>query len=164
MTIHVPETLIRNWGEEIVFAFTTTHAGKVLRRRAGTKGGYQVHLKEESHYVLEGALRLRWLDSDGQEQTRRVSAGEAWTVPPGVCHQEEACEDSVILEVGDPTREDRYALEPDPGGLPSMSDDQAVTILQRLGEAFRERALDAEAWITHIRRRGLAGLIPTAKP
>ena len=159
MIIHAPLILHRNWGEEVIFAQTPTHAGKLLRRKAGTIGGYQLHVKEETHYVLEGALRLRWLDADGVELTRRVSAGEAWTVPPGTIHQEEALEDSIIIEVGDPTTGDRYAIVPDPGGLPSMTNKQACDKLALLAAALKARAEDCEILAQEIAVNGLESLI-----
>ena len=159
MMIHAPQTLQRNWGEEVIFAQTPTHAGKLLRRKVGTKGGYQLHVKEETHYLLEGVLRLRQLNADGLELTRRVSAGEAWTVPPGTVHQEEAIEDSIVIEVGDPTIEDRYAITPDPGGLPSMTDEQASDKLAALAAAFRARAEDCEMLAQQIAANGLQSLV-----
>ena len=164
MIINSPLILHRNWGEEVIFAHTSTHAGKLLRRKAGTKGGYQLHVKEETHYVLEGALRLRWLNADGLELVRRVSAGEAWTVPPGTIHQEEALEDSIVIEVGDPTIEDRYAITPDPGGLPSMTDEEACDKLAMLAAALKARAEDCEILAQQIAVNGLKSLTVSLVP
>lgn len=160
MTITTPEVLDRNWGQEVIIAWTPTHAGKLLRRKKGTKGGFQLHVKEENHYVLEGSLRLRWLDSDGTEHQRIVTAGHCWTVSPGRVHQEEALEDSIIIEVSDPTQDDRYAVEPDPGGLPSMTDAEAVKSLRRLVNALDTRACRLENLAASIQRCGLYSLVP----
>ena len=139
--IQQPEIQIRNWGEEITVVKTRTHCGKVLKRKKGTKGGFQLHVKEESHYLHEGRMLLRSMNN-GQVVETVVDAGASWTVPPLFLHQEEALEDSVLFEVSDPTVEDRYAIEPDPGGLPSMTDMDAVAILQKLEASLKLRAED----------------------
>jgi mannose-6-phosphate isomerase-like protein (cupin superfamily) len=153
MEIYTPEVLIRHWGKEILAVRTDIHMGKVLERKAGTMGGYQCHVKEESHYLLKGSMRLRTTDGD-----RVVHAPIAWTVPPLTVHQEEALTDCLLFEVSDPTREDRYALEPDPGGLPSMSNGAACAKLQDLADAYRRKAVDCDHLITAIRTFGLKGV------
>ena len=65
-------------------------------------------------------------------------------------HQEEAITDCLILEVGDPTREDRHSLEPDPGDLKSMSKGDALNKLRDLASAFRRRAVDCDHLATTI--------------
>ena len=157
--IQTPETKIRNWGEEITVVKTRTHCGKILKRKAGTKGGFQLHVKEESHYLHEGRMLLRSI-RNGQVVETVVEAGCAWTVPPLFVHQEEALTDCVIFEVGDPTVEDRYAIEPDPGGLPSMTDADAIAILKKLEENLRLRAEDCHALGQHIWARGLSSFVP----
>lgn len=147
-------TLERQWGEEIVVALTDTHAGKILKRKAGTKGGFQCHVKEESHYLLSGRLLIRTKDATSSTVETTVEAGSCWTVPPLTLHQEEALTDCVIFEVSDPTRNDRYAIEPDPGGLPSMSSDDAVLILRGLASAARKKAALCDHMATQIRHRG----------
>jgi hypothetical protein len=93
MEIYTPEVLIRHWGKEILAVRTDIHMGKVLERKAGTMGGYQCHVKEESHYLLKGSMRLRTTDGD-----RVVHAPIAWTVPPLTVHQEEALTDCLLFE------------------------------------------------------------------
>jgi mannose-6-phosphate isomerase-like protein (cupin superfamily) len=159
VTLTKPETLIRNWGEEQTIIRTKTHCGKILRRKRGTKGGFQLHVKEESHYLISGRLRLRSI-SNGQFVETDVEAGRAWTVPPLFVHQEEALEDSVIVEVSDPTAHDRYAIEPDPGELPSMTDADAIAILHRLRDDFKLRSEDCDALAKHVWARGLAAFVP----
>jgi quercetin dioxygenase-like cupin family protein len=153
MEITTPTTLLRHWGKEILAIQTDVHMGKVLERHAGTKGGYQCHIKEESHYLLKGQMRLRTMGRD-----QLVSAPAVWTVPPLTVHQEEALTDCVVFEVSDPTREDRFALEPDPGGLPSMSDKDAILKLQALADAHRRKAVDCDHLATAIRSFGLKEL------
>ena len=154
-----PEVLRRNWGEERIVIWTLTHAAKLLKRQAGTKGGFQLHVKEESHYLMAGRVLLRTKDETGVHETI-VEAGTAWTVSPGAVHQEEALTDCVVFEVSDPTREDRYAIESDPGGLPSMTNEAAQDILARLSLALATRRQQVEALIARIGCVGLDGLLP----
>lgn len=156
--IKQPEVQTRNWGEEITVVKTRTHCGKILKRKKGTKGGFQLHVKEESHYLHEGKMLLRSV-KDGAVVETVVDAGSAWTVPPLFLHQEEALEDSLIFEVSDPTTEDRYAMEPDPGGLPSMTDVDAIAILKKLEENLKLRAEDCRALAQHIWARGLSSFV-----
>ena len=155
MILTTPEVVSRNWGEEITVVKTRTHCGKLLLRKKGTKGGFQLHVKEESHYLYTGKLLLRAV-VNGQVSETVVEAGQAWTVPPLFVHQEEALEDSILFEVSDPTAGDRYAIEPDPGGLVSMSDVEAIQILWRLRDAFTLRAEDCDLLAQQIWARGLA--------
>ena len=139
MTPTKASVLPRNWGEEIIFADTATYHGKMLRRKAGTKGGYQWHIKRESHYLAEGFLAVR---TESGEKLMR--AGDCWTVEPMVAHQEEAITDCLVIEVSDPTDDDRYGLEPDPGDLPSMTKGEALKKLGALAQAFRAKAMDCD--------------------
>lgn len=160
MIINKPETQARNWGEEITVVKTRTHCGKILQRKQGTKGGFQLHVKEESHYLHAGQMLLRSLSPNGELVETVVEAGSAWTVPPMFLHQEEALQDSVIFEVSDPTSNDRYGIEPDPGGLPSMTDADAIAILQRLEASLKLRSEDCRALAQHIWARGLSAFVP----
>lgn len=156
--IQTPTVQTRNWGEEITLVKTRTHCGKLLKRNKGTKGGFQLHVKEESHYLHSGRLLLRSVDQ-GRVVETIVEAGSSWTVPPLFVHQEEALEDSVIIEVSDPTVNDRYAIEPDPGGLPSMTDADAIAILQRLEASLKTRAEECHLLAQHIWSRGLGSFV-----
>ena len=147
-------TLPRNWGDEIVVALTDTHAGKILKRKAGTKGGFQCHVKEENHYLLSGTLLIRTKDQFHVTVETVVEAGACWTVPPLTLHQEEALTDCVLFEVSDPTSNDRFAIEPDPGGLPSMTDEQAIVILRGLASANRRKAAQCDQMANQIKHRG----------
>ena len=130
-------TLDRNWGQEVIAIKTPTHACKILVRKAGTKGGFQCHVKEESHYLAEGRLLLRHM-VNGKPEEIVVEEGTTWTVEPLTLHQEEALTDCVIVECSDPTLDDRWAIEPDPGGLPSMDIQQAMEIAWDLQKRFNE--------------------------
>lgn len=158
LEITTPEVLERNWGTEQIVVWTPTHAGKILHRKAGTKGGFQLHVKEESHYLIEGQLLLRTKDETGVHE-RVVEAGSGWTVQPLTVHQEEALTDCVVFEVSDPTRDDRYAIEPDPGGLPSMTDDAALAIAAEIECALLGRAAVYDR-MSLLLLSGLSSLVP----
>lgn len=138
--IERPTRVSRAWGKEWTVSRTGAHAGKILFRKKGTKGGYQWHVKEESHYLVSGRLRLRVGHRDGSESFHEVETGYGWTVPPLTPHQEEALEDSIVFEVSDPTVEDRYSLEPDPGGLPSGSRESLARLAGELSQRYAQRA------------------------
>lgn len=145
VSLFTPYTVDRDWGTEEIIALTPTHVGKILRRKAGTKGGLQWHLKEECHYLLSGRLLLRQPNRDNQLVETVVEAGAAWCVSPGSVHQEQALTDCVILEVGDPTVDDRVRVEGDYGlpagdSLPSMTPCARQEIARRLTRALRHRA------------------------
>lgn len=157
--ITTPTVQERNWGQEITVVKTATHCGKVLKRKAGTKGGFQFHMKEESHYLVEGRMLLRSI-KQGKVVETEVEAGSAWTVSPGTVHQEEALTDCTVFEVSDPTENDRYAIEPDPGGLPPMTDEDAMAILWHLIGRLGDRMNDCSRLHRQIGKFGLASLVP----
>jgi len=150
-----PVTLAREWGDEVICMRSETHVGKILRRRARTKGGLQYHAKEELHYLVSGSLRLRFDAGDGQLTELDVEPGSAWLVPPGAVHQEEALTDCEVFEVSDPTEDDRVRVEAQYGvsgegdALPSMTKADARRKLVALCAAFRRRAAEcADAAMT----------------
>ncbi len=160
--IEKPDVLTRNWGTETVAIRTPIHAGKVLRRRKGTKGGFQCHVKEESHYLVSGDLLMEFIEHD-QVDSVLLKAGESWTVPPMTFHRETAITDCVLFEVSDPTTEDRYPIIPDPGGLPPMTDDQALAKLADYAGALRLRAAECDHLARKIRALGLNHFAPPVK-
>ena len=164
-----PKTLIRDWGEEILLIWRPTYCAKLLKRKAGTKGNLQYHVKEESHYLLSGRLLVRWDPGTGQLTEQVFEPGAVWTVLPGVVHQEEAVTDCVEIEAGDPTLDDRvrmeqvYGFAPD-GGLPSMTPLQAAQHLAGLGTAFLARGWDCQDWAREISKRSVILPKPAGLP
>jgi len=59
------------------------------------------HASEQMTYVLQGALRML---VDGEEVT--VREGEVLRIPTGVAHQVEALDDTFVLGVFSPIRQD----------------------------------------------------------
>lgn len=121
-----PTTLYRDWGEEILIAETPTYLGKVLKMKAGTKGGLQFHRqKEETFYLFSGKAIVRSDDADLRILRQRVmQPGESYHIPPGAVHQVEALTDCVFFEASTPHHNDRVRVEalyglPGDGGLPT---------------------------------------------
>lgn len=119
-----PETLVRDWGEEIIVAKTDQYLGKVLKMKAGTKGGLQIHVeKDETFYLMSGRAWVR-TDVNGSLATYWMDPGQSYHVPPGAVHQVEAVTDCVFFEASTPHFNDRRRVEsdyglPEDGGLPT---------------------------------------------
>lgn len=121
-----PYVLARDWGEEVVIASTPQYLGKVLRMRAGRKGGLQRHVeKDETFYLWSGVAIVRSDRGDGLLIEREMKTGESYHIPAGAPHQVEACLDCVFFEVSTPHFDDRVRMEADYGldeahqGLPT---------------------------------------------
>ena len=90
----------------------------------GSKGGLQYHRKRvEAGFVVSGKLIIR-LGLKRQIEERVLTAGDWFIFEPGVVHQEEAIEDTVIIECSTPWINDRVRVEKYYGidsneGLPS---------------------------------------------
>ncbi len=129
--------------------------------RGGSKGGFQYHVKQESHYLLAGVLRLRIGRADGTIVEHHLTAGAAWSLPPGVPHQEEALADCTILECADPIVDDRVRVDaayglPSASGLPSMTSDEAIAKLETFSGDLWRCMNRVDDQIEHIRHHGLA--------
>lgn len=122
---YLPQTLSREWGDEIFVAETDKYLGKVLQMRAGTKGGLQYHTeKDETFYLVSGRAIVRSDDGFGQLMSIMMLPGESYHIPPGAPHQVEAIEDCVFFEASTPHYDDRVRVEaeyglPTGGGLPT---------------------------------------------
>lgn len=114
----MPYALVREWGQEIVVAQTDRYLGKILKMRAGTKGGLQYHVeKDETFYLLSGKALVRSDNGSGQLLEREMGPGEAYYIPPGAPHQVEAVTDCLFVEASTPHFEDRVRVE-EQYGLP----------------------------------------------
>lgn len=132
----IPEDLgHRDWGKEIlVLHIPGICIGKILYRKAGSKGGLQYHQKKnEAHYLYSGQMIVEYDAGDGKITKTVVNAGQSWHVPPGAVHQETAITDCVIFEISTPHFNDRVRVEElygekAEGGLPTTAADEIVEI------------------------------------
>lgn len=92
------------WGEEVLVAETSAYTGKVLRMRAGHRGGFQRHhVKDETFHLVSGlALISSVTEGEGVVTSVIMHPGESYHVPPGAIHQVEALEDCVLFEASTP--------------------------------------------------------------
>ena len=93
------EQLSSTIGRQMIHTETMTLARVVLRK--GALVPMHEHENEQIATVLEG--RLRFVVGDDE---RVVEAGESVPLPANVPHGVEALEDSVVLDVFSPVRED----------------------------------------------------------
>lgn len=74
--------------------------GAVLEVKAGLKTEMMFHLKNDKIlYMLMGKAKLIVIQ-DGVLKGRDFNQGESLSIPPGLAHQVEAIENSVIVEFG----------------------------------------------------------------
>ena len=88
-----------------LFARRVIHGERLTVAQVYLKKGCKVplhsHDNEQISNVVDGALRF---EVGGREVT--VGAGELLRIPPNVPHSAEAVEDTVCLDIFNPTRED----------------------------------------------------------
>ncbi len=84
---------------------TTVHGEKTLMGRFEMRKGARIpvhsHHHEQTGVMISGKLRFV---VDGE--TRDVETGDSWCFKGGVEHSAEALEDSIVIEVFSPLRED----------------------------------------------------------
>jgi mannose-6-phosphate isomerase len=106
---------IRNWGSEyIIYVAPSFYTVKILSINAGHRGGLQFHhLKHECGLVLEGKLIVRVPDQSvsGNFAEIVLEKGAFFAFKPLLLHQEEAVEDTYILEISSPHFNDRVRLD-----------------------------------------------------
>jgi quercetin dioxygenase-like cupin family protein len=103
----------KGWGEEVWIINTDKYCGKLLKFKAGAKFSDHYHInKDETWYVLEGKLELRYYDlSNADRLTTELVPGSVVHIPPNTPHQLVAHEASVVLEVSTPHDEaDSYRI------------------------------------------------------
>lgn len=104
---------LREWGKEkLLFLSTNNYSVKELFIKKGFKGGLQMHrLKDESSYIVSGKLLVRFDSGNGILQEEIFLPGSSLRFRPGCVHQEEALEDTVIVECSTPHFNDRVRME-----------------------------------------------------
>lgn len=122
------------WGEEQVLVIASgSFMMKKLFLRKGCKGGLQYHReKNEAGFIVKGSIILRSIGDDGLLTEMILEAGDWFHFPSGVVHQEEALEDTEIIEVGNPIFNDRvrvecaFSLDGTDYGLPTTDESSIV--------------------------------------
>ena len=118
MKIDKPKYVEKDWGSETWFANNLEHnyCGKVLEIKKGKGTSMHYHVdKHEVFYVLEGTLKVDWIDTDsGEVYTVYVAKGESMEMPQGIPHSliaDEAFEDVKLIEASTFHRDsDSYRL------------------------------------------------------
>lgn len=100
------------WGYELRWATTDRYAGKLLHINRGEALSLQYHeRKDESLYLLNGAVDMELGGSDGTLTTHRMSAGDTLHIAPGTRHRMTAVEDADFIEVSTPEIDDVVRLQ-----------------------------------------------------
>jgi quercetin dioxygenase-like cupin family protein len=84
------------WGDKAMLAQVTLDKGCLIPKHR--------HVHEQFTYVLSGALHF-WLGEDEKEEAT-VRAGDVLHFPSNLPHKAEALEDTILLDVFSPPRED----------------------------------------------------------
>ena len=87
-----------------------THLTQVMLEKGAVVPEHQ-HPQEQTGYLVSG--RLRFFGGGGDETV--VEAGDSWSFPAGAAHGAEALEDTVVVEVFSPVREDYLRLAEETG-------------------------------------------------
>ncbi|HPR63991.1 MAG TPA: cupin domain-containing protein [Thermoanaerobaculia bacterium] len=99
------------WGYELIFAHTSSYAGKILVIEPGQELSRQYHeMKEETIYVIEGEMILE--TGDGTDRrTIRLMVGEGYHLPPRTIHRFSTERGCRLVEVSTPHLDDVVRLE-----------------------------------------------------
>lgn len=131
----IPETVgERIWGSEVLlYNCPGKYSFKILKIKAGQKGGLQYHRKkDEVTYIVSGEMLVRFDLDDGEGlQEALLRAGDCIRFPTGMVHQEEAITDVVRIEASTPYFNDRVRVESKYGiaeddGLPTTMENEIV--------------------------------------
>jgi mannose-6-phosphate isomerase-like protein (cupin superfamily) len=114
----LPYRIAKPWGYELIWARTDRYVGKILHIEPGHVLSLQYHhKKDESIYVLRGAIILRIQQGDTLIE-RQVGEGEAFHIRPKVVHQFEAVAAADLLEASTPELDDVVRLKDRYGRAP----------------------------------------------
>jgi quercetin dioxygenase-like cupin family protein len=107
-----PKRTDKPWGYELLYAHTDKYVGKVIHINKGGKLSLQYHnQKDETIYVMNGAMDYEYAGDDGKLKTVRMNAGMSYHTVPGQTHRMIAIEDTDVLEVSTPQLGDVVRLE-----------------------------------------------------
>ena len=90
---------------EGAYLSTLVHGEKTLMGQFSIAKGSEIpphsHPHEQTGFMVSGKLRFKV-----EDEMMEVESGDSWCIPGGVEHSADALEDSVIIEVFSPVRED----------------------------------------------------------
>jgi mannose-6-phosphate isomerase-like protein (cupin superfamily) len=91
----------KGWGKEIWLVNNNKYCGKILKFNAGSKFSMHYHVnKEETFYILDGHLRLKYFDlSNAEEKNEDLYSGDIVDIPQFNPHKIEAIKESTIVEI-----------------------------------------------------------------
>lgn len=105
------ERVDKPWGYELIWARTDRYVGKILHIEAGEALSLQYHQrKDETLYLLAGALELEVGDDEHALQTIALRPGESIRMWPGRRHRLVASVACDVLEVSTPELDDVVRL------------------------------------------------------
>jgi quercetin dioxygenase-like cupin family protein len=102
----------KGWGYELWIHNDEKYCGKLLFFNAGKKCSLHFHkLKHETFYLQSGKLKCTFIDGDAIEHVI-LSPGDVKEIYPGLIHQMEAVEDTIMFEFSTQHfDEDSYRIE-----------------------------------------------------
>lgn len=109
------------WGYELLWVHTDRYAGKILSIRPGCQLSLQLHeRKEESMYLLSGALEVELEEEGGHTICYPLCRGEVIHIPARRRHRLRATTACRVLEVSTPELDDIVRLQDDYGRVPDQ--------------------------------------------
>lgn len=100
------------WGDQFVFAQTSSYIGAVNLVRQGQSLSLQFHrTRDETLYLYQGLLQVEFEDRSGEMRTVRMQPGQSIRFCPLRKHRIAALADSVLFEVSTPPFDDVVRLD-----------------------------------------------------
>lgn len=100
------------WGDQFIFAVTSSYCGAVDVVRQGQSLSLQFHRqRDESLYLYQGALLVEFEDETGAMGSVEMKPGQSIRFLPLRRHRITALLDSVIFEVSTPPLDDVVRLQ-----------------------------------------------------
>jgi mannose-6-phosphate isomerase len=104
------------WGYELLWAWGSRYAAKILHIEAGRRLSLQLHrVKEETLLLVRGRLVMELEGPDGGMERHEALPGRVFQIPPGRKHRLAALETCDVLEASSPELEDLVRLHDDFG-------------------------------------------------
>lgn len=102
------------WGHELWITNDNKHCGKTLFIKQGRHCNFHWHKeKDKVLHVQSGLIWINYQIPNERIHYEKIKAGHAFHVSPGMKHQMQAIEDTVILEFSTQHFEDDYFDETD---------------------------------------------------